>query len=93
MKNTLEVKLVRGGAMNDEQLMQCMAVAPEQPLFRGVMEILDRFEDAADDEFCNMQAMDHSIIRGGTIKATVRELRKSLSSWRERGVERASGGN
>jgi len=83
------VEVVRGGRVNDDRLMNMMAVPREAPVYAGVMEIIDRLEEENDDEYCDIALADEVRLRASIIKATVRELRKQIESWRVTSLEKA----
>lgn len=86
-KKRVEIEVVRGGSMSDEELLERMAVSKEQGVYSGVMEILDRLEDAMDDEYCSPGVEPSVRSDAGLQKGMIREIRKQIAGWRDHGEQ------
>lgn len=86
-KKQYVVEHVRGGSMSDDDLRHVLNVPAETPLWKGVLELIDRAEEEADKLFANIDATPDVRAEGGLVKATIRELRGQLEGWRASSVD------
>jgi len=82
-RKRLLVEFRRGGRMTDEDYRKAMAVDESVPLFRGVLELLDRAEDQIWDQNRDAELSRDARADLGLQAGVVRELRSQLLQARE----------
>jgi len=84
-KPKLEIRVVRGGAMSDEELRQALNVDPDHHILRGVREVLDRLDEHYDAQFASIEASPQERADAGILKAAVRDVRRGIETWNQAG--------
>jgi hypothetical protein len=77
----------RGGRMEDEDFYRAMAVDENTPLFRGVLELLDRAEDDIWDRNRDAELSREGRADLGLQAGIIREIREQLEAVRVSGLK------
>lgn len=87
----VKIAFSRSGEMPDDQFYAALAVDESMPLWRGIIELLDRAEDQIWDQNRDADLTREMRADLGLKAGVVREIRVQLEATRQMGLSKLAG--